>query len=100
MSTVVRPNKNGEVVVPRELVSVITPHDQLEVEVQGNSLVLRPLQEDVAAEVERLQLEAKRFWSEATPAERAREFREWARSLKPRARHLPDEALRRENLYD
>lgn len=99
MSTVVQPNENGELVVPRELVNAISPHEQFVLDVQGNTLVARPVSEASGLSVERLQREAKRFWSETTPVERARELREWAISL-PRARHLPDEALRRENLYD
>jgi len=100
MAKVIDRNKNGDLVLPRELVDAVTPHERFEVDVQGNVLIARPVQDGVVADVEHLQQEARRFWAEATPAERAREFRQWARSLKPRARHLPDEALRRENLYD
>lgn len=40
------------------------------------------------------------FWKRATPAERAEAFRKWADEPRPSAPAIPDEALRRENLYD
>ena len=100
MSSIVRIGKSGRITLPREVLDSVKTDAAYEVQVEGNTLRLSPVIEDVSAEVEHLQEEARRFWTEATPEERAREFREWARGLKPRARHLPDEALRRENLYE
>lgn len=39
------------------------------------------------------------FWATATPAERARAFKQWASSHEG-GPGLPSEALRRENIYD
>jgi hypothetical protein len=40
------------------------------------------------------------FWQRATPAERAEAFRKWASEPRPPAPPIPDESLRRENMYD
>jgi hypothetical protein len=40
------------------------------------------------------------FWRQATPAERAEAFGQWASTSQPDAPDLPDECLRREGLYD
>ena len=39
------------------------------------------------------------FWSTATPTERAERLMQWVKSHKQGA-NLPDEALRRDNIYD
>jgi hypothetical protein len=39
------------------------------------------------------------FWATATPEERAERWHQWVQSHKD-GPNLPDEALRRENLYD
>jgi antitoxin component of MazEF toxin-antitoxin module len=100
MSAVVRPNENGELVVPRELVSAVTPHEQFEVGVQGNVIVARPVRENAAADLEHLQAGARRLWSEGTQEERVMAIREWIDAPRPPVPHLRDEALSRENIYD
>ena len=63
---------------------------------------LTPSPESYARELDRakrLVARAGSKWAHLTPAERAKEFHEWVSSL-PRTPHIPDEALRRENLYD
>jgi len=87
MAKIIDRNKNGELVFPREIVDAVTPHERFEVDVQGNVLIARPVQEE------------QPLWATLSPKERAEEFRQWVKSLKPRARHLSDEAMRRENLY-
>ncbi len=40
------------------------------------------------------------FWQRATPAERAREFREWVSQLPKNSPNLPDEAFSRDSIYE
>jgi hypothetical protein len=58
--------------------------------------VLATLEQAVQPELQ--PAEEKPFWATATPQERAEDFERWAKTH----RHgvgLPDEALRRENMY-
>jgi hypothetical protein len=88
MSRIIERNAKGEVVLPADIVDAVTPHDRFEVDVRGNQIVARPVEGE------------EPLWKRLTPEERAREFREWVRNLSPKAPHLPDEALRRESVYD
>lgn len=40
------------------------------------------------------------FWQRTTPAQRAREFREWVSQLPKNSPSLPDEAFSRDSLYE
>lgn len=40
------------------------------------------------------------FWHKATPAQRAREFREWVSQLPRSGVSLPDEAFSRDSIYE
>lgn len=40
------------------------------------------------------------FWQRATPAERARDFREWVSQLPQSGVSLPDEAFSRDSIYE
>lgn len=81
-------NDDGALYLPPELIGGVRPHAKFELEVVGDLLLLRPLGKE------------EPFWRRATPQQRAEAFRRWADSPSPPAPDLPDEALRRENLYD
>ena len=80
--------EDGMLHVPGELLAGAKPHAQFELEVLGEVVVLRPTGT------------AQPFWQQATPAERAEAFWQWASTLPHGAPNLPAEALRRESLYD
>jgi len=99
MGPIVEKDGNGRITIPPEATSAAKPHTRYSVETEGSTIRLVPV-EDVAAEVERLQEKARRLWTEGTPEERAKAIREWMDEPRPPVPHLPDEALRRENMYD
>ena len=86
MSQVLEVDANGALYLPAELLDHLKPHTRFVLEVQGETLVLRPEN-------------SQPFWATATPQERAQAFVVWAESHKD-GPGLPDEALRRENIYD
>ena len=49
---------------------------------------------------ELLQVQPRPFYETASPEEWVRAFREWAAGHKGTGSAIPDEALRRENMYD
>jgi antitoxin component of MazEF toxin-antitoxin module len=100
MSNIIRIGKSGRITLPREVLDVVKTDSAYEVQVEGNTLRISPVEEDTRARVERLQAEAKRFWAEGTPEERAARIMEWLNEPRPPVPHLPDEALRRESFYD
>lgn len=81
-------NDDGGLRLPPELIGGGRPHAKFELEVLGDVLLLRPADK------------AQPFWREATPQQRAEAFWRWAKSPRPPAPDIPDESLRRENLYD
>ncbi len=81
-------NDDGGLCLPRELIGGVGPHVKFEVEVSGDTLLLRPADRDRA------------FWREATAQQRVEAFRHWVAASRPPAPDLADESLRRENLYD
>jgi hypothetical protein len=85
--TIVETSDNGDLHVPAEFIGDVKPHTAFELQVAGDTLILRPVPE------------RQPFWQRATPAERAEAFREWASTCPPVPR-LPDEAFRRENWYE
>jgi hypothetical protein len=86
VGNIVEVNEQGVLTLPPEVLPQVSPHKRFVLEVQGDVLVLRP---------ER----AEAFWVSASPERRAAAFRDWAAGHEE-GPGLPDEALRRENLYD
>ena len=81
-------SQQGGLQIPSEILPQIKPHTRYQVEVQGETLILRPQEEQP-------------FWTAATPEQRATKFRDWAtRSQRPETPTLPDEALSRESIYN
>ncbi|NES95203.1 MAG: hypothetical protein F6K32_08205 [Desertifilum sp. SIO1I2] len=95
MSLIVEVSESGTLQLPTEILQAIQPHTRFVVEIEGDRdstatqyrLILSP----VSAELP--------FWATATPKERAERFHQWVQSHKD-GPNLPDEALRRENIYD
>jgi len=87
MSQIVEVNEEGALYLPPELLAHAKPRTRYEVKVEGQTLILSPV------------ADTRPFWETATPEERAEAFRQWALSHKD-GPNLPDEALRRENMYD
>jgi hypothetical protein len=86
MSHILEVDGEGTLRLGPETLGAVKPHTRYSVDTVGKTLILRPI-------------DGVPFWSTATPEERAQAFRAWA------ARHvsgpgLPDEALRRESIYD
>lgn len=87
MSAIVEINETGTLQLPDEILQTISPHTRFQVEVgSNNQLILSPLPPE------------QPFWATATPEERAERLMQWVQSHKDGA-NLPDEALRRENIY-
>lgn len=93
MSLVIEISESGTLQLPDEILQAIGHNTRfmIEVESDGNSnakqyrLILSPIA-------------PQPFWATATPEERAERFHQWVQSQKDGA-NLPDEALRRENIY-
>lgn len=84
----VETSDDGALRLPSELIGGAKPHERFELEVCGDILLLRRADRD------------EPFWRQATPEQRALAFRRWAAMPRPPAPDLPDDLLRRENLYD
>ncbi|MEW6128654.1 MAG: hypothetical protein AB1757_16565 [Acidobacteriota bacterium] len=87
MNSIVKTNENGDLYLPSELLGDAAKYQEFSLETTGETIVLRPVSSSKAA------------WESRTPEERAAAFRRWAESHHNQA-NLPDEALRRENIYD
>jgi len=88
MVFILETNKQGNLQIPSDILPQLKPHMRYQVEVQGETLILRP-QTDQS------------FWNAATPAQRVTRFRDWAtKTQRPETPPLPDEALSRETIYD
>jgi hypothetical protein len=87
MSAIVEVDARGAIHLPRDLLAAVKPHTRFVLEVQGETLVLRPVT-------------ALPFWQIATPQERAEAARQWAELERPAAPPIPDAALHRDQLYD
>ena len=86
MRFIVEVKDGGLLALPPEAKQHVSAHARYVLEIQGEVLILRPE-------------ERPPFWATATPEQRKHGFLQWV------ARHkegpgLPDEALRREALYD
>ena len=81
-------NKNGILQIPSDLLPHSQQHTRYQVEIQGDTLILRPQQNQP-------------FWKTATPAQRVARFRAWSSQTKrPTTPALSDEALSRDTIYD
>lgn len=95
MSSIVEVSESGNLQLPAEILQAIPPNTRFVVEVENirdsvakqYRLILSPVPPE------------QPFWATATPQERAERFHQWVKSHKDGA-NLPDEALRRENIYD
>jgi hypothetical protein len=73
--------------LPAEILQAIQANTRFVIEVESDRLILSPVPPE------------QPFWATATPEERAERFHQWVQSHKD-GPNLPDEALRRENIYD
>lgn len=87
MSPIVEVDDRGAIQLPPDLLAVLKPHTRFAVDIQGATLVLRPVA-------------GTRFWETATPQERAHAVRQWAEAERPAAPVLPETALHRDDMYD
>jgi hypothetical protein len=87
METIVEVKDDGTIVVPAEALPTATPHTRYRVMPTAGGILLTQEEEPLP------------FWATATPEERAEAFIKWAQSHTD-GPGLPDEALRRENMYD
>ena len=90
MSHTVEVNEEGELHLPAEILKQVKPHKRFVVEVSDGTLILRP------------ETKEQPFWATASPEEWVEHFHQWLASIRARESGppLPDEALRRENIYD
>lgn len=87
MSSIVEVSESGILQLPAEILQAIGPNTRFVVEVESDRLILSPVPPE------------QPFWATATPEERAERLMQWVQSHQNGA-NLPDEALRRENIYD
>ncbi|NEQ21787.1 MAG: AbrB/MazE/SpoVT family DNA-binding domain-containing protein [Microcoleus sp. SIO2G3] len=87
MSSIVEVSEAGTLQLPAEILQAIQPNTRFVVEVESDRLILSPIPPE------------QPFWATATPEERAERLMQWVQSHQNGA-NLPDEALRRENIYD
>lgn len=87
MNPIVKTNESGDLYVPAELLGNGAKDRQFSLETKGETIVLSPV------------ISSRAAWETRNPAERAEEFRRWAEGQRTAA-NLPDEALRRESIYD
>lgn len=86
MSSIVEVSELGTLQLPTEILQAIQPNTRFVVEVERDRLILSPVP-------------PQPFWATATPEERAERLMQWVQSHQNGV-NLPDEALRRENIYD
>lgn len=83
MTHILKVNEHGDLYLPSEVLGKLQPGTFYSLEVQGDILILRPERSGVLS-----------------PEEKAAKWRKWAASHSANSLGLPDEALRRENIYD
>lgn len=87
MAVIVEISETGTLQLPPQILQTIQPNTRFRIEVgDQNRLILSPVS-------------SQPFWATATPEERAERWHQWVQSHK-NGPNLPDEALRRENIYD
>jgi hypothetical protein len=91
MSHVVEADEQGAIVLSGEMLGS-KPHARYQVDVQGESVTLRPMP----------MVTYPPNWHESTPQERVESFLRMVEEFEklPQGPSLSDEALRRENIYD
>lgn len=88
MAYILEIGQHGNLQIPAEVLPQLKPQTRYQLEVQGDTLILRPHEEQP-------------FWATATPAQRAARFKAWAEQTeRPSAPTLTDESLSRETMYD
>ncbi len=87
MSNIVEIDDHGSIQLPDDLLATVKPRTRFLVEIQGATLIFHP-EGDLS------------FGASVSPATRVAAFRRWAALERPPAPVLPDEALRREQMYD
>jgi hypothetical protein len=91
MGQIIEVDEKGGLYLPPEVLGDEQPHTPYVLEARNGILTLTRLRTQLRQEPP--------FWATATPEERAKDFLEWALSHKD-GPNLPDDALRRENMYD
>jgi len=86
MSKIVEIDERGAIQLPGDLLAALKPRTRFVLEIQGETIVLRPVT-------------ALLFWQTATPQERAEAARQWAELERPAAPPIPDTALHRDQMY-
>jgi hypothetical protein len=87
MHPMVEINSEGILHLPDEILQTLQPHTRFSVAVENGRVILSPVPSE------------QPFWATATPKERVERWHQWVQSHKD-SPNLPDEALRRENIYD
>lgn len=87
MNHIVEVNEEGALYLPAEVLAQVKPHRRFVLEVNSGTLILRP------------ETTAPPFWAVATPEEWVEHFRHWVAHHKT-GPNLPQEALRRESIYE
>lgn len=75
-------SETGDLYLPSEILGKIQQGTRYTLEIQGDILILRPVNS-----------------SNLSPAEKAAQWRSWTQSHSINSPGLPDEALHRENIY-
>ncbi|MEH1848259.1 MAG: hypothetical protein V7L25_25595 [Nostoc sp.] len=83
MTHILKVNEHGDLYLPSEVLGKLQPGTVYSLEVQGDVLILRPERSGVFS-----------------PEEKAAKWRRWAASHSANSPSLPNEALRREHIYD
>lgn len=87
MTIIIEISETGTLQIPEEILRAIQPNIRFQVELgDENRLILSPVSSE------------QPFWAIATPQERAERWHQWVQSHQD-GPNLPDEALRRENIY-
>jgi hypothetical protein len=86
MDHIVEVDETGGIQLPANVLVGVKPRTQYVLLQRGTTLVLQP--------------RAVSLWARTSPAERAAALRAWAAQERPHAPVLPNEALRREQMYD
>ena len=98
MVQLIEVDEDGTIHLPRELFADTSLPARYIVEAHGDVLTLRKVDE---TSTNGTRAEDRSSWQTRTPAERAAAIQAWVASLPVReVPPIPDEALRRENMYD
>ena len=87
MDSIVEVSETGALQLPADILQAIRPNTRFVIAVESDRVVLSPVSLE------------QPFWTTATPQERAERFHQWVQTHQ-NGSNLPDEALRRENIYD